>query len=268
MSTQRSFLSWMISVCLHVGVAVILTYTGYKMAFPEGDVTDSISFETVDGSAAPAAPLAPPPPPPKVEKKVNEPVVKKSEPKKKAPKVKAPPVVMDQESEVVKEETKEDAQEEQAKEETEEAPPVIPTKLPEKQHVAETPPAPPTPQPEAEEASEDSAAKDQAGSGQEDIPAYGTPGTNVDKNKLEGRPGNRKPRYPWMARLRRQQGTVTLLAYVKKDGSIDRIAVLRSSGFALLDESALDAFKSYKYRPGVEGWLEQPFTFNIKDAQQ
>ncbi len=63
---------------------------------------------------------------------------------------------------------------------------------------------------------------------------------------------NRKPSYPSAAALRGEQGTVVLLVYVRPDGLVSRVEVERSSGFARLDNSALDAVKTWHFLPSID----------------
>jgi len=55
------------------------------------------------------------------------------------------------------------------------------------------------------------------------------------------------PVYPPLARQTRISGTVRLHAIIGKDGSIQQLEVL--SGHPLLQQSALDAVRQWRYRP-------------------
>jgi protein TonB len=56
-----------------------------------------------------------------------------------------------------------------------------------------------------------------------------------------------QPVYPPIAKAARVQGTVVLQAKISKTGSIDDLRVI--SGPAMLQQAALDAVKSWRYRP-------------------
>jgi protein TonB len=56
-----------------------------------------------------------------------------------------------------------------------------------------------------------------------------------------------QPTYPPIAKAARVQGTVVLQAKISKTGSIEDLRVV--SGPAMLQQSALDAVKSWRYRP-------------------
>lgn len=56
-----------------------------------------------------------------------------------------------------------------------------------------------------------------------------------------------EPRYPVLARLSRQQGTVVLHAIISRDGRINFLEVV--SGSPLFVQAALDAVRQWRYRP-------------------
>jgi len=61
--------------------------------------------------------------------------------------------------------------------------------------------------------------------------------------------------YPLVARIRGWQGTVLLELRVKSDGHLDRIRVERSSGYAVLDLSALNSLHRLGYLTEAATWL-------------
>ena len=82
---------------------------------------------------------------------------------------------------------------------------------------------------------------------------------------------NPKPRYPRIARRLGAQGVVTLRVFVLKDGSVGQAAVLRSSGFRMLDNSALRTVRSaWRFLPAlhkglaVDSWVEIPIKFVLE----
>ncbi len=58
------------------------------------------------------------------------------------------------------------------------------------------------------------------------------------------------PQYPQMAKIARVQGPVVLAAVIGKDGAIQNLRVV-STASPLLNQSALDAVKQWKYRPYI-----------------
>ncbi|WP_347302638.1 TonB family protein [Croceibacterium sp. TMG7-5b_MA50] len=57
------------------------------------------------------------------------------------------------------------------------------------------------------------------------------------------------PRYPVQSRRKREQGTVELLLTLGTDGTVETIAVSRSSGFDRLDDAALSAVRRWRWEP-------------------
>ena len=64
---------------------------------------------------------------------------------------------------------------------------------------------------------------------------------------------NPKPVYPPLARRRNWQGTVLLAVLVSPEGGCKSIRIHSSSGYTILDKSALLTVKSWRFRPGMKG---------------
>ena len=81
---------------------------------------------------------------------------------------------------------------------------------------------------------------------------------------------NPPPRYPRLARKRKYQGVVLLEVFVKKDGSVGEIRLSKSSGYAILDRSAMKSVKKWEFVPGrrgnkiVEETVIVPVRFRLK----
>ncbi|MBK8816041.1 MAG: energy transducer TonB [Methylococcaceae bacterium] len=81
---------------------------------------------------------------------------------------------------------------------------------------------------------------------------------------------NPKPHYPGIARSRNWEGLVLLRVYVTPDGRCGNINVARSSGHDVLDESAVEAVRSWRFVPGKRGdtpiasWVTVPIEFNLR----
>lgn len=82
---------------------------------------------------------------------------------------------------------------------------------------------------------------------------------------------NVKPKYPGEAYRQRKEGTVILYVQVLETGAVGNVKVGFSSGVDLLDESAIEAVKEWKFSPGkasgkiVAQWIKVPITFNLKN---
>ena len=61
---------------------------------------------------------------------------------------------------------------------------------------------------------------------------------------------NPAPKYPGLAVRRGWEGIVYLTAYVEKDGRVSNIRVERSSGYGILDKSALKTVRTWTFTPG------------------
>jgi len=82
---------------------------------------------------------------------------------------------------------------------------------------------------------------------------------------------NPKPPYPQEARNKGYQGTVRLKVEVLPDGRVGEIELKESSGYDVLDQSALDTVKKWRFIPAMKGktpiscWVIVPITFQLKD---
>jgi TonB family protein len=81
---------------------------------------------------------------------------------------------------------------------------------------------------------------------------------------------NKPPAYPRIARLRGYQGTVILNVLVNRNGTVSELKIVQSSGYWILDKSALTAVRDWMFEPGSDGsnnvdmWVEQPVRFQLK----
>jgi protein TonB len=67
-----------------------------------------------------------------------------------------------------------------------------------------------------------------------------------------------EPDYPNSARRQHQQGAVTLGLYINELGTLDKVEVLKSSGYPLLDAAAVEAMKASRFRPAYQGATPLP----------
>jgi periplasmic protein TonB len=81
---------------------------------------------------------------------------------------------------------------------------------------------------------------------------------------------NSRPAYPRLAQTRGYEGTVLLSVEVLSDGHVGRTRVKSSSGYPLLDQSALDTMKQWSFEPGkkkglpVAMWVDIPIRFVLQ----
>ena len=82
---------------------------------------------------------------------------------------------------------------------------------------------------------------------------------------------NPAPLYPERARQLRQEGLVTLLVAVDREGRPARVEIERSSGYCILDQSALEAVRGWKFQPArlgglaVESKVRVPIRFRLEE---
>ncbi len=83
---------------------------------------------------------------------------------------------------------------------------------------------------------------------------------------------NPKPRYPMIARRKGYEGSVLLRVWVRESGGVGKIELEKSSGFHVLDNSALDAVKDWVFIPGmkngvpVSSWVTVPIKFQLSSG--
>lgn len=81
---------------------------------------------------------------------------------------------------------------------------------------------------------------------------------------------NPKPAYPLAARRRGMQGRVLVSAHVRSDGACAEVRLHRSSGHSLLDQSALEAVRHWRFLPArragtaIDSWVEVPVSFRLE----
>jgi TonB family protein len=81
---------------------------------------------------------------------------------------------------------------------------------------------------------------------------------------------NPKPVYPLEAREKGYKGEVLLRIEVLSDGRVGQIDIRKSSGYEILDQSALSAVKKWKFIPAQKGgvsipaWVNLPIKFDLQ----
>ena len=81
---------------------------------------------------------------------------------------------------------------------------------------------------------------------------------------------NPPPRYPRIARKRKYQGVVILEVFVNREGSVGDVKVYKSSGYTILDKSALKTVRKWEFEPGMHGdknmgmWVRVPVRYQLK----
>jgi TonB family protein len=73
-----------------------------------------------------------------------------------------------------------------------------------------------------------------------------------------------QPHYPYEARLNRWEATLSLELLLRPDGTVRRAKVAQTSGRALLDRCALEAFRQWRFKPGIADHLRIPVTYSLR----
>jgi protein TonB len=81
---------------------------------------------------------------------------------------------------------------------------------------------------------------------------------------------NPAPEYPPLSRQLREQGVVRLRVFVSADGRAEKVLLHKSSGFARLDQAALDVVWRWRFVPAQRGgmavadWVIVPINFVLR----
>jgi protein TonB len=76
--------------------------------------------------------------------------------------------------------------------------------------------------------------------------------------------------YPNRARKKGYEGTVLLEVLVNRNGTVDDLRILASSGYAILDSSAVKSVKTWSFKPAKKGkntvdmWVQVPVRFKLE----
>jgi TonB family protein len=70
-----------------------------------------------------------------------------------------------------------------------------------------------------------------------------------------------RPSYPLMARMRGYEGMVVLAVEVLTDGRAGEVRIKKSSGYALLDQSALNAVRAWRFEPARK--MDTPLVMTV-----
>jgi protein TonB len=62
-----------------------------------------------------------------------------------------------------------------------------------------------------------------------------------------------EPIYPEQSRRWHQEGVVVLALFINESGTLDKVEIVKSSGFQLLDAAAVKAMKQSRFAPAMDG---------------
>jgi protein TonB len=100
-------------------------------------------------------------------------------------------------------------------------------------------------------------------------PANPVPGqyVNISQPSFQNRV---EPDYPIPARRQHQQGSVVVGLYLNELGTLDKVEIVKSSGYPLLDEAAVEAMQQSQFHPAyqdktpVSSHAEVTITFHLQ----
>ncbi len=94
---------------------------------------------------------------------------------------------------------------------------------------------------------------------------YGRPEGVQTDTVLSPLAGNKKIPYPTMARFRKLEGETIVNYAVSAEGNVTDVTLVQSSGHTILDDTAVDTIKTWKFSPtGKDGIYERPIHFSLK----
>jgi TonB family protein len=76
------------------------------------------------------------------------------------------------------------------------------------------------------------------------------------------------PEYSYVARQRHIAGSgLFRLTLNLKTGTVSKVTVLQSTGAAMLDASAIEAFRRWQWKPGKWKEIDVPITFTMRPGR-
>ena len=239
---RLSWPAWVAALALHGVVALIAVALGWTSVPPSPlPETVTVVFETAAAPMAEPAPVAIAQPPVSAPRQVPEPLP--------AAAPLAPPAAAAATVAVL-------------------PMPMPPPARPRPEPAAQAPPqAASLPAPVAPMAPDADAAPPQVAATPASLPALKV----VPPRPAGGVAGNRKPVYPLAARSRHIEGRVMLQVEVAASGNPLAVRVVSSSGHSLLDDSALEAVRTWRFVPAsqagqaVAGSVDVPVDFRMAD---
>ncbi len=84
---------------------------------------------------------------------------------------------------------------------------------------------------------------------------------------------NEKPPYPPLARKRGYEGEVVVRLLVSPGGKVDKVVLIRSSGYSILDRVAVRTLRRWRFKPAMKDgspisyWVEVPVIFSLREAK-
>jgi TonB family protein len=72
-----------------------------------------------------------------------------------------------------------------------------------------------------------------------------------------------RPDYPIQSRQRHLTGSGLFALHITPDGNVERVEVLKSIGYPILDQAAIAAFRQWRFRPRSISLVRVPIRYSI-----
>ena len=76
-----------------------------------------------------------------------------------------------------------------------------------------------------------------------------------------------RPEYPLAARRRHWTGDGVFACNIRSDGTVASVEVLRSTGYQILDQAAIAAFRQWRFQPGDMKLVKIPINFWLNGSR-
>ena len=70
--------------------------------------------------------------------------------------------------------------------------------------------------------------------------------------------------YPFEARSRHEEGRGWFRLQIRPDGTVAEVRIMQSTGYAILDQSAVEAFHRWRFKPGKWKAVDEPMWFQLE----
>jgi TonB family protein len=82
----------------------------------------------------------------------------------------------------------------------------------------------------------------------------------VDSSELLSAP---RPQYPYEARAKHLEGRGYFVMHVRRNGTVSRVDIIRSTGHRILDQAVVRAFSQWRFRPDSVDKVASPVAFSL-----
>ena len=73
-----------------------------------------------------------------------------------------------------------------------------------------------------------------------------------------------RPKYPYEARQQGWAGSGVFVVHVRPDGTVSSIEIAQSTGYSILDQAGIEAFRQWRFRRGIVKQVKINLTWTMK----